>query len=813
LKKRVLSIFLVFAMTVTLFSNMIFGVADVYDPIGHFSEELFKMTNKTMFMDMVDTFHALENDAVDSFSDEYIGIINALDLMHYSSIDDEKSGDDYIYDLVVEFVKHPTVTEDTLDNMRDYLIGGTAQDKTDFAAAFEAREISLAGEDISEDLITRGVERLDTVFNYLKANQSLRVRIITKSTGGTYSDRGNLEDLMDAYFAIGGNDSQAARDAAEDAFTSLITYYNNLSNSSDKTVIDNYLYSLGLVYRVTSSGGSTTPTTPPAEEEDDFDTAIGEEDTDTASDILEGDAAEADTEEEVEQVLSNTSVLIETTTNTLSEDSTEAEAQLDKVAQTVNTISNTLDVIEDSEKVEEKANTLIESIATMTTKAKESGLETTQLEKAAQSLAEKAVEKAGSTKATSTKEGTKATSDLSTLDLSEQVQKAKTTASNMTTKLSENQLTTTKQKIETKVTVNVETEDDVDEVEVNMPNLNSTFEQVDKVKVSSSVASFELSKGSIETESDDETEERVSLNAKKLSEEEKAEINANLAPGQTIPEGAEVIDLTASVKRVNKSTGEVVESRSVSTFKERIKVSVPYTLKEGEDPKSVSVFLLKDDGTIEKVGGVYNPVTKQVEFNRSTFSRYYVASLRVTFNDTTDLDVMYKDAIEILAGKGLIAGRTEELYDPDALVTRAEFTVLIARMLELEANPAELPFNDVDNDTAWYRNHLAGAYFADIINGTSATTFHPQNNITRQEAAAIVVNAARFLGYTDADGSLITSRYQDHAQIAPWAVRSVATVHRDKLAQGMYVGSFMPKEYVTRDETAVLIYNMLFEYR
>ncbi|MFP4456645.1 MAG: S-layer homology domain-containing protein [Clostridia bacterium] len=802
MKKKILSMVSIFILTMSLFTGI--QALAVRSNIEHFSQEVFSMDNDSMFMDMVETFHDLSVGAVDDFRLEYEAIIDALDLMHSAEITDDP---DYVYDLVVEFVKDDTVTDQTISNMRTYL----EEDKRDsFEQAFTARGIHLNDSDIDHDLITRGIERLDVIYGYLKANRSLRINIITKSTGGSYSDRGRLDDLMDAYFAIGGNDSQVARDAATAAFDSLIEYYNSLDSSTDKSTIDGYLYDLGLVYRATStsSGGST----PPPVEEDDFDNAIEDQDTETAGDILEGDATEADTEEEVEEILDNTSVLIETTTDTLSEDITEAEEQLDKIAETINTVSNTLDVIEDSDKVEEKINTLLDSITTMTNNAKESGLDTTELEKSAENLAKKAVEKAGTTTATSTKEGTKATSDLSDLDLSEQIEKANTTAENMTTKLSENQLNITKQKVETKVTINVDTDEDVDEVDVTVPNLDDAFEKVDKVKVSSRVASFELEKDTIETSSDENYEERINLNAKKPTAEELEAIRSNLAPGQNIPEGAEVINLTASVKRVNRETGEVESTRSVTNFNQRIKVSVPYTLKEGEDPKEVSVFLVQEDGTVKKVGGVYNPTTKQMEFYRKTFSNYYVAASRITFDDTTELETMYKDAIEILAGKGLIAGKTPNLYDPDALVTRAEFTVLIARMLELEADPAGLPFSDVDNDNAWFRNHLAGAYNAGIINGTSATTFHPQNNITRQEAAAIVVNAARFLGYKDADGSVIATRYQDHAQIAPWAVRSVATVHRDRLAAGMYTGSFMPKENVTRDETAVFIYNMLFEY-
>ncbi len=802
--RKLFSSILVIVLTLSLFTGVAYGGAD---PIVKFVEELFYMDNNEMFMDMVDTFHALSDNARDDFKDIYLTIVEALDTMHEAEISDTEKE---IYDLVVQFVSDPTVTSTTLSNMRSYLGDNNS---SSFADAFYARGIQFGSVGIDEDLISRGVTRLDRVFEGLKLTSELKIRIIRRNTStNRYSDNGTIDSLLNAYFIIGGNDSPEARTKAKDAFNDLIDFYNNDLSASDKTVVNNYFSGkLGIVSNFTPDTGTTPVTPPPATVVDEFDEAIDEEDIDEAEEILGERATNAQSEEDAEKVLGNANKYLETVTKTISTNVGEAEVQVQKIAQTVNTASNTIALITDPAKAQEKATELIKQIASTTKAAKEVGAEVIELERVAEELAAKVVEKAGATKVTATVLERKATANLTTTSITDQVTKAKAAAEAMAKELVDNDIATTKARVETKVSINVEAED-VDEVEVSLPNLKEVFEQVDKVKVSSSVASFELTKDTIETEDSEDYEEKISLSAKRSSPDEVEALRATLAAGESIPEGAEVINLTASVARVNKSTGETESTRSVTTFNQRIKVAVSYTLKEGDNPREISVFLVKDDGTIEKVGGVYNSVTKQVEFFRSTFSNYFAAALRVAFTDTVELDALYKDAIEILAGKGMIAGKTAQLYDPEALVTRAEFAVLIARILQLEADPADMPFTDVDNSNAWYRNHLAGAYKAGIINGRSTTVFDPNSDINRQEAAAIVVNAARYLGYKDADGSLIATRYEDHGAIAPWAVKSVATVHRDRLARGMYDVSYQPLVKVTRAETAVFIYNMLFRY-
>lgn len=63
----------------------------------------------------------------------------------------------------------------------------------------------------------------------------------------------------------------------------------------------------------------------------------------------------------------------------------------------------------------------------------------------------------------------------------------------------------------------------------------------------------------------------------------------------------------------------------VSSFDAAVTVTIPYTLKEGEDADGIEIWYVKNDGTVETVTATYNETTETVTFQVSHFSYYAVA--------------------------------------------------------------------------------------------------------------------------------------------------------------------------------------------
>ncbi|MCT4621789.1 MAG: S-layer homology domain-containing protein [Marinisporobacter sp.] len=268
-----------------------------------------------------------------------------------------------------------------------------------------------------------------------------------------------------------------------------------------------------------------------------------------------------------------------------------------------------------------------------------------------------------------------------------------------------------------------------------------------------------------------------------------------------VPKGCMVVDLNAKV-------GE----EKVSNFNEPISVSIPYKgeVKKGE---TVQVFLLNDNGTIESMGGVYDPDTKMVTFEAPHFSKYFakkanedeIVEVKVTFKDLAGYE-WAKEAIEAMAKGKIINGRKAGIFDPSANITRAEFATLVTKMMGYPTEEMNLSFRDVSKD-AWYYDYVGAAYKNGLINGRSETIFDPNGNITRQEMAVIVAKVLEKKGYEKANLDHLNI-FEDTENIARWAKNSVSLCVKEKVISGMGDGNFAPKENANRAQAATMLYKI-----
>ena len=167
-------------------------------------------------------------------------------------------------------------------------------------------------------------------------------------------------------------------------------------------------------------------------------------------------------------------------------------------------------------------------------------------------------------------------------------------------------------------------------------------------------------------------------------------------------------------------------------------------------------------------------------------------------------------AIEELASRGIISGRGADKFDPNATMTRAEFAAIVVNALGLELEKVDT-FTDVDTNK-WYAGFVGTAYRYGIVKGTSTTTFHPNGTITKQEAATMVVNAAKLCGMdtemTLAEAQNILSQFPDYVQSSGWARTFLGFCYdQDILSQDDM--TLEPKRNVKRCEIAEMLYRMM----
>jgi hypothetical protein len=98
--------------------------------------------------------------------------------------------------------------------------------------------------------------------------------------------------------------------------------------------------------------------------------------------------------------------------------------------------------------------------------------------------------------------------------------------------------------------------------------------------------------------------------------------------------------------------------------------------------------------------------------------------------------------IDALADKGVIGGYPDGSFKPNATISRAEMVAIIARMLNLNALATSTPasFNDVDSSN-WAADVIAQALSANLVQGLSSSVFSPNGKATRAEAVTLIIRA------------------------------------------------------------------------
>ena len=167
-------------------------------------------------------------------------------------------------------------------------------------------------------------------------------------------------------------------------------------------------------------------------------------------------------------------------------------------------------------------------------------------------------------------------------------------------------------------------------------------------------------------------------------------------------------------------------------------------------------------------------------------------------------------AIEELAERNIINGKTENLFEPHSTMTRAEFATIMVKGLALPIKGNDI-FTDV-TEKDWFYNYVNTAYSYGIIKGVSDTEFKPNGTITREEAAVMVARAAKLCGMNTEIEAFetrdILAGFLDYVKASDWAVSSFAFCYDNKILSDDAM-EIKPKEAVTRAEIAQMLYNML----
>lgn len=270
---------------------------------------------------------------------------------------------------------------------------------------------------------------------------------------------------------------------------------------------------------------------------------------------------------------------------------------------------------------------------------------------------------------------------------------------------------------------------------------------------------------------------------------------------------AEASGLSLAGQAVSLSAGVVsgTQVTPVSSFANPVTLRLP--IDAFQVPQHLGIYRLVGPGEWMYVGGRVNSAGRSVEADVSAPGTYAVFEYTQEFTDIADH--WARADIQLLASRHIVKGKQPGIFDPEAQVTRAEFTALLVRALGLKgAGVAQPTFTDVTL-SHWSCSEVETA----VQNGLVARTdqFRPEDPISRQEMAVMVSRAMTLRGVPQpgVPAESVLVKYKDRGRIAGWAQEAVSHATQRGVITGYPTGRFEPEATATRAEAVTVLKRLM----
>ena len=158
--------------------------------------------------------------------------------------------------------------------------------------------------------------------------------------------------------------------------------------------------------------------------------------------------------------------------------------------------------------------------------------------------------------------------------------------------------------------------------------------------------------------------------------------------------------------------------------------------------------------------------------------------------------------INKVTNRGVMEAYTGNYFRPAYAITRVSAVSCLGKLADIVSyDGGSSPFTDMPSGTEglgyvkWAKNN-------NIVNGTSETTFSPNQAITKESFAVLIYNF--LVAYNHSYTRSSVSNFNDQSQISSWAQEAVSALHSNGLISGDGSNNFNPQNIITRAEAAVV---------
>lgn len=231
-------------------------------------------------------------------------------------------------------------------------------------------------------------------------------------------------------------------------------------------------------------------------------------------------------------------------------------------------------------------------------------------------------------------------------------------------------------------------------------------------------------------------------------------------------------------------------------------VTVTITMEEGYQIRFLQIY--NDGGDMpytDNADGTYS-------FTVVTGFEKIVASFDPINNDWSPFvdiepDAWYRGCIKYVWENNLMQGTSATTFEPDIEISRGMMVTVLWRMAGEPAAMAESNFRDLTED--WYKQAIDWAASYGITQGNGDGTFRPNDTLRRDQMATFFYRYADYKGYDIAAVSGSGRHFQDYDRILPYAIPGMEWAYYKKLMYGRTDKSLCPDGYTFRGELAEVL--------
>ena len=177
----------------------------------------------------------------------------------------------------------------------------------------------------------------------------------------------------------------------------------------------------------------------------------------------------------------------------------------------------------------------------------------------------------------------------------------------------------------------------------------------------------------------------------------------------------------------------------------------------------------------------------------------------------SDLDITqwYHLDTDYVIENDIFRGTTESTFTPNGNITRA---MMITVLYRAEGEPevtGETTFEDID-ENAYYAKAVVWGQQNGIIKGYSETEYAPEQDILREQIAAIMHRHAQYKGYDVSVGENTNIlSYDDFDSISEYAIPSMQWAVGSGMIKGRTESTLNPDAFATRVEIAAMLHRFI----